>query len=282
MQQQPKNPVPAVLSIQDMSAIGRCSLTVALPILSALGCQCVPLPTAVLSNHLEYPKFTLVDFTEHLSPFMDTWEDNGIHFEAIQSGFLASPEQIHLVMEAIDRFANDSTPIIVDPAMADDGKLYAVYTPDMVTEMRRLISRADVIKPNYTEALFLLDRPYSTDILTESEIKDLCRDLSKMGPRHVILSSIPHQTEAYVAVYDGETDELQKASTPLIPVKAHGSGDIFTAVLTGMWLRGLSPRECAQKAATFTTQALQYTVDHADSLRDGLLFEALMKELVNL
>ena len=83
-------------------------------------------------------------------------------------------------------------------------------------------------------------------------------------------------------VYDGETDELQKASTPLIPVKAHGSGDIFTAVLTGMWLRGLSPRECAQKAATFTTQALQYTVDHADSLRDGLLFEALMKELVNL
>ena len=119
-----------------------------------------------------------------------------------------------------------------------DGKLYAVYTPDMVTEMRRLISRADVIKPNYTEALFLLDRPYSTDILTEAEIKDLCRDLSKMGPRHVILSSIPHQTEAYVAVYDGETDELQKASTPLIPVKAHGSGDIFTAVLTGMWLRG--------------------------------------------
>lgn len=279
---QPKNPVPAVLSIQDMSSIGRCSLTVALPILSALGCQCVPLPTSVLSNHLEYPKYTLVDFTDHLHAFMNTWQDNGIHFEAIQSGFLASPEQIHLVLEAIDRFADDTTPIIVDPAMADDGKLYSIYTPAMVTEMRHLISRADIIKPNYTEALFLLDRPYSTDILTEIEIKDLCRDLSKLGPRHVILSSIPHQTEAYVAVYDGKTDELQKAATPLIPVKAHGSGDIFTAVLTGMWLRGLSPRECAQKAATFTTAALKYTVTHADSLRDGLLFEALLKELVTL
>lgn len=279
---QPKNPVPAVLSIQDMSSIGRCSLTVALPILSALGCQCVPLPTSVLSNHLEYPKYTLVDFTDHLHAFMNTWQDNGIHFEAIQSGFLASPEQIHLVLEAIDRFADDTTPIIVDPAMADDGKLYSIYTPAMVTEMRHLISRADIIKPNYTEALFLLDRPYSTDILTKIEIKDLCRDLSKLGPRHVILSSIPHQTEAYVAVYDSKTDELQKAATPLIPVKAHGSGDIFTAVLTGMWLRGLSPRECAQKAATFTTAVLEYTVTHADSLCDGLLFEALLKELVTL
>lgn len=282
MQHQSKNPIPAVLSIQDMSSIGRCSLTVALPILSALGCQCVPLPTSVLSNHLEYPKYTLVDFTDHLRPFMNTWEDNGLYFEAIQSGFLASPEQIHLVMEAIDRFANDTTPIIVDPAMADDGKLYAIYTDTMVTEMRHLISRATVIKPNYTEALFLLGRPYSTDILTEDEIKNICRDLSQLGPRHIILSSIPHQTEAYVAVYDGQTDTLQKASTPLIPVKAHGSGDIFTAVLTGLWLRGLSPRECAQKAATYTTAALQYTVNHAPSFRDGLLFEALMKELINL
>ena len=167
------NPVPVVLSIQDMSSIGRCSLTVAMPLLSAFGSQAVPFPTALLCNHLEYPNYEMVDFSEHLRPFMDCWEKNGITFDAIQSGFLASPEQIHIVIEAIERFGQDK-PIIVDPAMADDGKLYSVYNDTMVQEMRKLIAHADIIKPNYTEASFLLGHKYEPETVDEAKIRQLC------------------------------------------------------------------------------------------------------------
>ena len=148
--------VPRILTIQDMSSIGRCSLTVMLPIISALGCQAVPLATAVLSNQFQnIPIFEIVDLSDHLTAFMDCWEKNEIDFNAIVSGFLASPEQIHLVEEAINRFGKDKM-VIVDPAMADDGRLYSIYTPDMVKAMRHLISRAHIVKPNYTEACFFI------------------------------------------------------------------------------------------------------------------------------
>lgn len=275
------NPVPVVLSIQDMSSIGRCSLTVAMPLLSAFGSQAVPFPTALLCNHLEYPNYEMVDFSEHLRPFMDCWKKNGITFDAIQSGFLASPEQIHIVIEAIERFGKDK-PIIVDPAMADDGKLYAVYNDTMVQEMRKLIAHADIIKPNYTEASFLLGHKYEPETVDEAKIRQLCKELHELGPRHVIMSGVPHPTEAIVAVYDGETDELQLVSTNLVPVKAHGTGDIFTAVLTGALMQGYDTLKSAEIAANFTTDAVKYTHETIDSMRDGLLFERLLGRLTAL
>ena len=142
--------VPRVLTIQDMSSIGRCALTVMIPIISALPSQAVPLATAVLSNHLEYPHYEFVDLSAHMRDFMDCWDKNEIDFHAIISGFLASPEQIHLVEEAINRFASNGQMVIVDPAMADDGRLYSIYTPDMVVAMRQLVSKAHIVKPNYT------------------------------------------------------------------------------------------------------------------------------------
>ena len=143
------NHVPTILSIQDMSSVGRCSLTVFIPLVSALRCQPIPLPTAVLCNHLEYPNFEMVDITDHLESFYNCWNKNNITFDAIQSGFLASPEQIRLVEDAIERFGKDKL-IVVDPAMADDGKLYSIYNEEMVKEMRKLITKAFIIKPNYT------------------------------------------------------------------------------------------------------------------------------------
>lgn len=276
-----QSPVPNLLTIQDMSSVGRCSLTVMLPIAAALGCQAIPLPTAVLCNHLEYPRYELVDFTDSMTPFMNCWQANGITFDGIQSGFLASPEQIHLVIDAIDRFATPSMPIIVDPAMADHGRLYSVYTSTMVEEMRTLISRATIIKPNFTEASFLLDRPYSTDVLSQEAVADYCRALHAMGPRYIILSSVPAESDALVAVYDGKLDLLRFVRTPLLPVTPHGSGDIFTAVLSGAILKGADVYDAAHLASVFTTDALRYTVDSIGSLRDGLLFEPLLHRLTN-
>ena len=234
--------VPRILTIQDMSSIGRCSLTVMLPIISALGCQAVPLATAVLSNHLEYPYFEIVDLSDHLTAFMDCWEKNEIDFNAIVSGFLASPEQIHLVEEAINRFGKDKM-VIVDPAMADDGRLYSIYTPDMVKAMRHLISRAHIVKPNYTEACFLLDKPFSTDSISNAELT---------------------------------------YSVPLIPVKATGTGDIFTSVLSGAIMRGFTVHEAAQLAMNFTTKSIQATVDNVKSMKHGIAFELVLPELTNL
>lgn len=277
-----KNPVPTVLSIQDMSSIGRCSLTVAMPIISALGSQAAPLPTALLCNHLEYAHYEMVDFSDHLRAFMDCWVKNNITFDAIQSGFLASPEQIHIVIEAIERFGNEHTPIIVDPAMADDGHLYSVYNQTMIEEMRKLINHAHIIKPNYTEATFLLDLPYEPENVTDETIRMICERLHRLGPRHVIMSGVPHNTHAVVAIYDGKTDSLEFINTKLVPVKAHGTGDIFTAVLTGCLLQGYSTHDSATIAANFTTNAVKYTHETIGSMRNGLLFEPLLGELTKI
>lgn len=273
------NTIPRILTIQDMSSIGRCSLTVMLPIISAMRCQAVPLATAVLSNHLEYPHFEFVDLSDHLQAFMDCWEKNEIDFHAIVSGFLASPEQIHLVEEAIHRFGQDKM-VIVDPAMADDGRLYSIYTPEMVTAMRQLVGKAHIVKPNYTEACFLLDKPFSTDPITEDELYQMCQDLHKLGPELVIMTSVPSNTDATIAVYNGTTDELTTYSVPLIPVKATGTGDIFTSVLSGAIMRGYTPHEAAKLAMNFTTTSIQATVDTVKSMKHGIAFELVLPELL--
>ncbi|WP_251424260.1 pyridoxamine kinase [Veillonella agrestimuris] len=273
--------VPRILTIQDMSSIGRCSLTVMLPIISAMGCQAVPLATAVLSNHLEYPYFELVDLSDHLQSFMDCWEKNDIDFQAIVSGFLASPEQIHLVEEAIDRFGADKM-IIVDPAMADDGRLYSIYTPEMVVAMRHLASRAHIIKPNYTEACFLLNKPFSTNPITKEELHQMCRNLHKLGPQTVIITSIPSTTDATIAIYTGTTDTVTTHSLPLIPVKATGTGDIFTSVLTGAIMKGYTPEEAAKLAMNFTTKSIQVTMEQVKSMKHGIAFELVLPELLKL
>lgn len=276
------NTVPRILTIQDMSSIGRCALTVMIPIISAMRCQAVPLATAVLSNHLEYPHYEFVDLSDHMCDFMDCWEKNNIDFHAIVSGFLASPEQIQLVEEAINRFGNDNQMIIVDPAMADDGRLYSIYTSDMVVAMRHLVSKAHIVKPNYTEACFLLDIPYSTQPISEDELRHRCKQLHQMGPDMVIMTSVPSETHATIAVYNGITDNLQTYSIPLVPVKATGTGDIFTAVLSGAVMKGYSPYDAAELAMNFTTKAIQATVDNVKSMKHGVAFELVLPELINL
>ena len=242
--------VPTILSIQDMSSVGRCSLTVFIPLVSALRCQPIPLPTAVLCNHLEYPNFELVDITDHLESFYNCWNKNDITFDAIQSGFLASPEQIRLVEDAIERFGKDKL-VVVDPAMADDGKLYSIYNDEMVKEMRKLITKAYMIKPNYTEACFLLDIPYDPTPQSEEVIYDMCRRLHAQGPEYVVLSSLPSEDSALIAVYRGSTDTITWVSNPLVQVKAHGTGDTFTAILTALVLRGYTPEEASRIAGHF-------------------------------
>ena len=153
-----------VLAIHDLCSFGRCSLTAAIPVISAMGFQVCPFPTAIFSNNLTYGDFTFSDFTPHMTEFMDKWQKLGYEYDAIYSGFLADAGQIEVVADAISRFAKDDSLIVVDPAMGDNGNLYPVFTPAIVPEMRKLIAKATVITPNYTEACLLAGIPYSEDL----------------------------------------------------------------------------------------------------------------------
>lgn len=184
-----------VLAIHDMCSFGRCSLTAAIPVISAMGFQVCPFPTAIFSNNLTYGDYTFSDFTPHMTEFMDKWQKLGYSYDAIYSGFLADAGQIAIVLDAIARFAKKDTLVVVDPAMADDGKLYPVFKPDIVMEMRKLIAKATIITPNYTEAALLADIPYAQGAPSMKTMLELCQKLAAMGPRQSSSPVSPRTTK---------------------------------------------------------------------------------------
>lgn len=174
--------------INDVTGFGRCSVTVQLPVISAMRVQACPLPTAILSVHTGFPHHYLDDYTEHMRPYMENWQENGLTFDAILTGFLGSEAQIDVVLECIARFKGRETILIVDPVMGDNGKLYSSYTPALCAKMRRLIPYADVVTPNLTEACQLLGIPYPAEGRTDDEtLYRMAADIAAMGPRDVVM-----------------------------------------------------------------------------------------------
>ena len=195
-----------VLAIHDMCSFGRCSLTAAIPVISAMGIQVCPFPTAMFSNNLTYGNYTFSDFTPHMNGFMDKWQELGLSYDAIYSGFLADAGQIAIVTDAIRRFASEDTLIVVDPAMADNGVLYPVFTPDIITEMKKLVSRATIITPNYTEACLLLGTSFDETVPNTQRIREVCSGLAELGPQKIVVTSVPAPNEEIkVASYDAAT-----------------------------------------------------------------------------
>lgn len=274
--------IPSILSIQDISAVGRCAMTTMIPIASALGCQVIPLPTAILSNHLHYPHYKMVDFSNYIPEFLQAWENNGLSFSAIVSGFLANTEQIHLVDLAIKKFMTSNQYIIVDPAMGDHGKLYSIFTPDMQEAMRRLVTKARVITPNYTEACFLLDEPYEPEKLTITKAKQLCQKLSKLGPSHPIITGMTINDINQTVLYDKQADSFTIAGNPSVPIEPHGAGDIFTATLAGLLLQRFVPAQAVRLATNFTSEVIASTyVAQGRIDNEGIVFEPHLHRLTS-
>ena len=270
-----------VLAIHDMCSFGRCSLTAAIPVISAMGIQVCPFPTAIFSNNLTYGDYTFTDFTPHMEAFMDKWQQLGFTYDGIYSGFLADAGQIDIVRQAIRRFVGKDTLIVVDPAMADNGALYPVFKPDIIAEMRKLAADATVITPNYTEACFLLDMPYTETIPSTDELLAMCRRLTDMGPKQVVITSVPAQNdEIKVASYDANQMSLHECATRRIPFSTCGTGDLFTSVLTGSLLQGLGLNDAAQKAVRFVSRAIDYTYRSGTDYREGVQVEPCLKELM--
>lgn len=270
-----------IATIHDLSGIGRTSLMAVIPILSTMGFNVCPLPTAILSNHSQYPDFSFLDLTEEMPKIIDQWEKLGVNFDAIYTGYMGSPRQIEIVCGFIERFRRDETLVVVDPVLGDNGHLYSKMTQEMVEQMRRLARRADVLTPNLTEAFALLARPYKTDCTTE-ELKDLIAELSEMGPDTVIITGVPVPGQSgLTSVIARSKSDLRtwKVTCPYLPAHYPGTGDSFTSVITGSLLQGDSLPIALDRAAQFILQGIRSTFGYKMDNRDGILLERVLPNL---
>lgn len=281
-------PTPRAAVIHDLSGFGRCSLTEVIPILSVMGVQCCPLPTAFLSTHTGgFTGFTFLDMTEELPKAARHWKSLGLSFQAIYSGFLGSERQIGIVADFIREFRGPDTLVVVDPVMGDDGRAYQTYTPAMCAGMAHLAELADVITPNLTEAAFLLGRDYDSlldggrAIHNEAVLRRLAEELSLGGRRSVALtgaSLAPGRTGAMC--FDARTGRAEAVQADFVAHPLHGTGDIFASVLTGGLIRGDSLRDAAALAVDFIHQCALRTVNQNLSLQEGVDFEPLLGSLL--
>lgn len=273
-----------VLTIQDISCVGKCSLTVALPILSCMGVEACPLPTALLSTHTAFEHYTFCDLTSEIPSIENTWEKEHIYFDTIASGYLGSILQIELVEDLFRRFlVNPRTGKqalkIVDPAMADEGKLYKGFTMEFVESMKKLCAKADVIVPNLTEGCLLADMPYRTDA-DAGYWKEVLLKLSQLGCRQVVLTGFAKEGKIGAISYDARTKEFYSYLNEKLPVSYHGTGDIFASVLAGAMTLGWSLADAQKLAVDFTLESMKAVEEDPDGVSYGVNFEEAIPHLV--
>lgn len=271
-----------VLAVHDLCSFGRCSLTAAIPVISAMGMQVCPLPTAFFSNNLTYGEFTFHDFTDKMTGFMDRWEKLGFRYDAVYSGFLASVEQIEVVRDAARRFASrEESLVVVDPAMGDDGKLYPVFGPEYVEAMRTLVKEATLITPNFTEACFLLGESCGTAVPSSEALRAMTEKLAALGAKQVVITSVPAgENEIKVVSFDSVAGEYAERTTPRIPFTTCGTGDLFTSVVTGSLLRGETLAAASALAMRFVSRVMEFTLASGSDPREGVIVEPCLKELL--
>ena len=270
-----------IITVQDISCVGKCSLTVALPVISAMGVEACVLPTAVLSTHTAFKGFTFRDLTADLSKITAHWKQEKITFDAIYTGYLGSFEQIELMHSLISDFGAGSTRVIVDPCMGDNGALYSGFTPDFAKAMAALCSKADVIVPNLTEASFMLGIPYVESGYSKEYIEELVEKLAGLGCRRVVLKGVSFDDKKLgIVSYDSQSKKISWYFHEKMPQSFHGTGDIFASVLTGALVRGLELQEACRLAADFVVEAIRATLSHKDYNWYGVDFESAIPFLV--
>lgn len=272
------------LTIQDYSCMGRCSLTVALPILSACGVETIGLPTAVLSNHTAFASWTYVDLTAEMEKSVSKWMEYDHHFDSIYTGYLGT-EQIPIVKNLIQKLKTDDTFVMIDPAFGDNGKMYPGFDEKThVKNMRDLLSVSDITCPNLTEACFLADEEYKGEGPFDNEyLVNIARKLSLLGPKQVLLTGTVFENNRIGCIcYDREKDSFTRYETECYPGRYHGAGDSYCSAFVGCMLNGLSMEDCVRISHNFVHQSMKYDIDnHVDGLLYGLQFEKALPELIH-
>lgn len=281
---QEKRIIPRVAAVNDMSGFGKVSLTEAIPILSAMGVEVCPLPTAVLSTHTyEFENYTLCDMTGEMSKIIAHWRKIGLEFDAVYSGYMSSAQQIGITRALMEEQKARGALLVVDPVMGDNALLdvQAVYSDrmrELVGGMRELASIADIITPNVTEACMLLGEEYPRRPLHNAAVKDMLYRLCEMGAKAAVITSVmDSENSMCVAVYDAAADRYYKINCGYVNRPFHGTGDVYTSVLTGALVLGMDTIDAANLAADFVYQAIRETVRHPEiKIREGVLFEQVL------
>lgn len=274
--------IQRVAAIHDLSGFGGGSLSAVIPILSAMGIQVCALPTAILSTHTGgFSDFHFRDLTADMRLIIEHWRKLPLSFAGIYSGFMGSAEQIDIVRDFIATFRSENTMVVVDPVLGDDGKLYDTMDTCMVDGMRSLIASADVITPNITEAKLLLGKSGQDVTSGQEKIKDWARALADLGPRCVIITSVPeeHGRGTSVVAFDKDAGRFWKVACSYIPACYPGTGDIFASVITGSLLQGDSLPLSLDRAVQFVSMAIRATFGHNFPEREGVFLERVLPSL---
>ncbi len=264
-----------VLTIQDISCIGKCSLTAAIPVLSAAGVEPAIVPTAVLSTHTMFSGFTFRDLTDDMLPILEHWKKEGFHFDAIYTGYLGSERQIDIVKTYFDTFRGENTKIIVDPAMSDNGRLYTGFDEHFAKEMGKLCSKADIVLPNISEACLMLSEEYPGEEADEKTIEGLLVKLDRLGAGISVITGTTFSDGGFgYTGYVSDTGEFFRYSTPRVPYKSHGTGDVFAAAFTGALMKEKSVEQALQIAADYTCACIKNTFETPGSVNYAVNLEA--------
>ena len=272
-----------VLAINDISCVGRCSLTVALPIISSVGLECSILPTAILSTHTGgFTGFTFLDFTDEMKKVSDHWLSLNRKYDAIYTGFLGSSEQVEVVKDIVEKFKNNNV-IIVDPAMADNGELYKIFDSNFPNEMKKLCLVGDIIIPNITEACLLTGYEYKQNNHTDEYIDGLIGALVKEGMKSVVLTGVSKQDGKIGAVcFNNETKEKYFYDLDIIPGYFHGTGDVFASVLTSCIMKNKTLEESTKIAVDMTVESIKKTLKYENiDVKYGVCFEEMLPLLIS-
>lgn len=271
-----------LLTIQDVSCYGQCSLTVALPILSAMGVETAILPSAVLSTHTGgFKGYTFRDLTEDIPAIGEHWQKEGIRFDAFYTGYIGSKRQLDHIKTIVRECGNEGALFIVDPVMGDNGKLYAGFDEDFAAEMARFLAGADVILPNLTEAAYLVGEPYRGEGYDRDYVEKLLPRLSALSGGDVVLTGVSYAPDKLgVATYTAQTGRIGYYFEERIDGSFHGTGDVYASCFAGALTQGYSLEEAAALAVDFTVQAIRATLPERKEHWYGVKFEQAIPYLV--
>lgn len=271
-----------VLTIQDISCLGKCSLTIALPVISAMGVETTILPTAVLSTHTMFQNFTCKDLSDQIEPICQHWQSENIVFDAIYTGYLGTVEQIEQMKTLFQTFRTEENLIFIDPVMADNGKLYPAFNMEYVKKNAELCGLADIIVPNITEASFMTGMPYREEY-DEAYIKEMLQKLAALGPKIAVLTGVSLEPgKTGVMGLDTRTGEYFLYQNRKIDAAYHGTGDLFSSVCVGAMMRGITWQRAMEIAADYTALTIEETLKNPAKPWYGVDFEATIPALLKM
>ena len=273
--------IPRIAAVHDLCGYGKCSLGVAIPVLSAAGCDVCPVPTSLFSAHTRFPVFHMHDTTDMLTPYLDAWQAEGVDLDAIYSGFLGSAEQVGAIQRLYREYPQALR--IVDPVMGDGGQKYLTYTDELCAAMGELVDGADVLTPNLTEASILTGIPYQGQDVSEDFVRQNIDALVAQGAKTVVIKGIVHEGESIIRNYVGGIDlPMAEVTSELLPYMLHGTGDLFASSLLAALMCDRSLYAAVEFAGSFVRDAMQITCLQPDYEVRGVSFESRLGEVAAL